>query len=64
MKLKNVRKILSSYTTYMVGINGDYIGNFTRKQLKQYDELEIITIWTIKDRSGCICLDLIDKRRF
>ena len=64
MKLKKVRRILGDNVAYMVGIDGDYIGNYTRKGLKQYDDLQIISIWALKDRPGCVCLDLIDKRRY
>lgn len=63
MKLKKVRKILGNNVIYMVGVDGDYVGNYTRKALKQYDDLQIVSIWCIKDRAGCVCLDLIDKRR-
>ena len=62
MRLKKVRKILGKSLIFMVGIDGDYAGNFNRKQLKEFDDLTIISIWALEDRPGVICLDLIDRR--
>jgi hypothetical protein len=64
MRLKKLRKILGDNIYYMVGIDGDYAGNYTRKQLKQFNDLYVISIWTLTDRPGAVCLDLIteDKR--
>lgn len=61
MRLKKIRKILGEELTFMVGINGDYVGNYTRDKLKQFDDLTLISIWAINDRPCVICLDLIDR---
>lgn len=49
---------------YMVGIDGDYAGNYTRKQLKQFNDLYVISIWTLNDRPGAVCLDLITEDKW
>lgn len=63
MRLKKVRKILGKDLTFMVGIDGDYVGNYSRDRLKQFDDLTLISIWALNDRPGVICLDLIDRRK-
>lgn len=63
MRLKKVRKILGESITFLVGIDGDYVGTYTRDELKQFDDLTLISIWALNERPGEICLDLIDKRR-
>ena len=60
MRLKKVRKILGKSLTFMVGIDGDYVGNYTRDGLKQFNDLTLISIWALKDRPGVLCLDLIN----
>lgn len=62
MRLKKVRKILGRNLVFMVGIDGDYVGNYNRDGLKQFNELTIISIWALDDRPRVICLDLIDRR--
>ena len=61
MKFKKIRKILGNHIYYMVGVDGDYVGNYTRDQLKQFNKLYIKSIWALTDRSGCVCLDLITE---
>lgn len=65
MRVKKLRKILGDNIYYMVGINGDFVGNFTRERLKQFDDLYIISIWALNNMPGAVCLDLVtaDKRR-
>ena len=62
MRLKKVRKILGNRLIFMVGIDGDYVGNYNRDGLKRFNDLTIISIWALEDRPGVICLDLIDRR--
>lgn len=62
MRLKKVRKILGKSLIFMVGVDGDYVGNYNRDGLKQFDDLKLISIWALEDRPGIICLDLIDRR--
>lgn len=46
----------------MVGIDGDYVGNYTRDGLKQFNDLTLISIWALEERPGVICLDLINGK--
>ena len=62
MRLKKVRKILGKSLNFMVGIDGDFVGTYTRDELKQFNDLELIAIWALNERPGAICLDLIDRR--
>ena len=61
MRFKKVRKILSNNIYYLDGIDGDFMGNFTKEQLKKYNNLYIKCIWTIPEKPRCICLDLVSK---
>lgn len=64
MRLKKIKKILGDNIYYMVGINGDYVGNYSWSQLKQFDDLYIISIWALRDRPGAVCLDLITEDKW
>lgn len=62
MRLKKVRKILGESLTFMVGIDGDYVGNYCQDELKQFNDFTLIGIWALNERPGVICLDLINRR--
>ena len=64
MRLKKIKKILGDNIYYMVGVNGDYVGHYSWSQLKQFDDLYIISIWALRDRPGAVCLDLITEERW
>lgn len=62
MKFKTkIMRVLSDEAVYMVGVNGDYIGKYSKKQLKEFKGLYLISIWVLEDRPGCICLDLVTE---
>ena len=62
MKVRKLRKKLSNRLRYKVGINGDFIGTFSREDLKEYDELKVVNIWAhpYENHGVMICLDLND----
>ena len=64
MKVKKLRKKLSKRLRYKVGINGDFVGTFSREDLKQFDRLKVYNIWAhpYENHGVMICLDLGDRR--
>ena len=45
MRVKKLRKKLSKRFLYKVGINGVFVGTFSREDLKQFDQLKVDNIW-------------------
>lgn len=62
MKVRKLRKILSKRLRYKVGINGDFVGTFSREDLKKFDRLKVVGIWALPFERGAImiCLDLVE----
>lgn len=60
MKVRKLRKKLSKRLRYKVGINGDFVGTFSREDLKQFDGLKVVNIWAhpFENHGVMICLDL------
>lgn len=61
MKVKKLRKVLSERFVYRIGVNGDYMGMYTQKDMQKFDDLKVKCVWTFGN--GDICLDLVTKRK-